>query len=91
MSEIIAAAITAVLALAGVVITNVASNSKARASIDQAISTAQAITDVKLDELTREVRAHNNFAQRIPTLEREMKDIKQDVKRLEGFHLKSTE
>ena len=91
MSEIIAAAITALLALVGVVITNVMSNNKARSNIDQAVATAQAITDVKLEELTREVRAHNNFAQRIPSLEREVKDMKQDVKRLEGFHLKSTE
>ena len=33
----------------------------------------QAITDTKLDELTREVRTHNNFAQRIPVLEEQMK------------------
>ena len=34
---------------------------------------SQAVTDTKLEELTREVRTHNNFAQRIPVLEEQMK------------------
>ena len=36
-------------------------------------SRSQAVTDTKLEELTREVRAHNNFAQRVPVLEEQMK------------------
>ena len=34
---------------------------------------SQAVTDTKLEELTREVRAHNNFAQRVPVLEEKVK------------------
>ena len=41
--------------------------------VEQKIETAQAVTDTKLDELTREVRAHNNFAQRVPVLEEQIK------------------
>ena len=33
----------------------------------------QAVTNTKLDELTREVRAHNNFASRIPVIEEQIK------------------
>ena len=36
-------------------------------------SKAQAITDTRLDELTREVREHNNFARRVPVLEEQIK------------------
>ena len=41
----------------------------------QNLSTSQAVTDVKIDELTREVRAHNNFAQRMPVVEEQIKVI----------------
>ena len=36
-------------------------------------SRSQAVTDTKLEELTREVREHNNFARRVPILEEQMK------------------
>lgn len=58
MESIAAALITGAITLIGVLIAN---------------SKSQAVTETKLDELTREVRAHNNFAQRIPVLEEKMK------------------
>lgn len=72
METIIAAAISGGLALVGVVITNLTSMNKIR----QEIKTQQAVTECKLEELTREVRAHNNFAQRMPVVENEIKNIK---------------
>ena len=39
------------------------------------IQTAQAVTDTKLDELTREVREHNGFARRMPVVEEQIKVI----------------
>lgn len=65
MAGIIAAAVTGILSLVGVVVTNIMSNNKMQTRIE----IAQAVTDTKLEELTREVRAHNNFAQRVPILE----------------------
>lgn len=56
--SIIVAIITGVLTLIGVLISN---------------SKSQAVTDTKLEELTREVRAHNNFAQRVPVIEEQIK------------------
>ena len=55
MESIIVALITGVLSLVGVVITNTA----AARRTENKITTAQAVTDTKLDELTREVREHN--------------------------------
>ena len=60
MDGIIAALITGGLSLAGVIISNISSNRK----IENKLTTAQAVTDCKIDELTREVREHNNFARR---------------------------
>ena len=58
METILAALITGAVTLIGVLIAN---------------GKSQAVTDTKLEELTREVRAHNNFAQRVPILEEQMK------------------
>ena len=70
MSEaIIVAIITGGLSLIGVVV----SNSHTAQSMDAKLDTQQAVTETKLEELTREVRTHNNFAQRIPVLEEQMK------------------
>lgn len=50
---------------------------------DARIEKAQAITDTKLDELTREVRIHNNFAQRMPVLEEQVKVANHRIEDLE--------
>ncbi len=62
---VLSALITGGLALAGVVLTVRASDNK----LQRKIEISQAVTDTKLEELTREVRLHNNFAQRVPVLE----------------------
>jgi len=49
-------------------------------------SRAQAVTDTKLEELTREVREHNHFAQRVPIIEEQIKVINHRIGDLEGFH-----
>ena len=74
LESIIAAALSGVVTLVGVLIAN---------------SKSQAVTDTKLEELTREVRLHNNFAQRVPVLEEKMKvadhrieDLEQTTERL---------
>ena len=69
MESIIVALITGGLSLVGVFISNIKSNK----DIESKLETQQAVTDTKLEELTREVRAHNNFAQRVPVIEEQMK------------------
>lgn len=82
MNEIIVAAITGGLALVGVIISNASSNRK----VENQIRTSQAVTDTKLEELTREVREHNGFARRVPILEEQMKVANHRINDLEGYH-----
>ena len=80
MSEaIIVALITGLLSLAGVVITCIVTAKKTNTTMQ----VAQAITDTKIEELTREVRLHNNFAQRMPVVEEQIKVINHRLQDLE--------
>ena len=83
MEVIISTAITGILSLLGVLFTNIASNRK----IEHKLETQQAVTDTKIEELTREVRMHNNFAQRVPVIEEQVKVINHrltDLEKKEG-------
>ena len=80
MSEaIVVALITGGLSLAGVVITSMAAAKKA----EKATAVALAVTDTKIEELTREVRTHNNFARRMPVVEEQIKVINHRLTDLE--------
>lgn len=80
--SVIVALITGGLSLVGVVITNLVTAKKQ----EQATAVAQAVMDAKLEELTREVREHNNFAVRMPTMEQRISDLERRVGTLEKFH-----
>ena len=83
MSEaIIVALITGGLSFAGVVITCLATARKT----EKAAAVAQAVTDTKIDELTREVRLHNGFAEKIPVIQEQIKVINRRIGDLEQFH-----
>ena len=72
MTDAIAVAlITGGLSLAGVVVTCLATAKKSETTI----KISQAVTDTKIQELTREVRQHNHFAQRMPVVEEQIKVI----------------
>lgn len=71
--------ITGGLALVGVVITNRKTAREMRANLEK----TQAVTDTKLEELTREVREHNGFARRMPVVEEQIKVINHRIKDLE--------
>jgi len=79
MTEIIIALITAAAGVIGVIITNTQSNRKMEQNLDK----AQAVTDTKIAELTREVREHNNFAKRMPVIEEQIKVINHRIDDLE--------
>lgn len=71
METIIAALITGLVTLAGVLIAN---------------SKSQAVTDVKIEELTREVRKHNSFAEKIPVMEEQIKVANHRIDDLEHIN-----
>lgn len=71
MENIITALITGAVTLLGVLIAN---------------GKNQAVTETKLEELTREVREHNNFAKRMPVVEEHLKTVDRRIADLEQFH-----
>ena len=77
-----ASIVVGLLTLVGVVITN----SKSNRDIEHKLETAQAVTDTKIEELTREVRAHNDFAEKIPVLQEQLKVMNHRVSDLEEYH-----
>lgn len=83
MSEaILVALITGGLSLIGVVVTCLVTARKNETNM----KISQAVTDTKIDELTREVRSHNNFARRMPVVEEQIKVINHRIEDLEGYH-----
>lgn len=77
-----ASVLVGVLSLIGVMITNSRANNK----MQNEMKTSQAVTDERISELTREVRMHNNFAQRIPVIEEQIKVVNHRVGNLEQLH-----
>lgn len=69
--SIIVALVSGGLTLLGVIISN---------------NKHQAVADTKIEELTREVREHNNFAQRVPVLEEKLKVVDHRLEDLEAYH-----
>ena len=69
MDAVIVALITGGCSVVGVIITTLTTSRRT----EQKMATAQAVTDTKIEELTREVREHNNFAKRVPVLEEQIK------------------
>ena len=77
---VMAALITGGLSLAGVIVSGLLTAKKT----EKTLAVSQAVTDTKLEELTREVRAHNNFARRMPVVEEQIKVINHRIADLEG-------
>lgn len=77
---VIAAVVTGVLSLIGTIVTVLAANNKT----NETLKISQAVTDTKIEELTREVREHNNFARRMPVVEEQIKTINKRLDDLEN-------
>lgn len=69
--SVITALITGGITLLGVLIAN---------------SKSQAVMETRVDELTREVREHNDFAKRMPVVEEQIKVINHRIEDLEHYH-----
>ena len=89
MNEIVIALISAAATVTvGVlsVLGGVISNRNAKKEMMQELAISRAVTDTKIEELTREVREHNNFAKRMPVVENEITHIVEDIHELQSFH-----
>ena len=82
LTAVLPAAITGGLALVGVILSNRSSERR----MHNELKISQAVTDTKLDELTREVREHNQYAKRMPVLEEQVKVINHRIADLEEYH-----
>lgn len=76
MTGIVSSIVTGVLALIGVIFTNMAGNNK----IEQQLVTNQAVTNEKIDRLTEEVKRHNTFGDRITKLETKVEILEKGEK-----------
>lgn len=76
---LLTALITGGLSLIGVILTNKTSERNIRTTMQADLKVAQAVTDTKIEELTREVREHNNFAKRVPVLEEKINMLEKRV------------
>lgn len=78
-NEVLVALITGGLTFLGVIVTNIGNSRKMQKELEK----NQAVTDTKIEELTREVRQHNNFALRVPVLENKVSVADHRIKDLE--------
>ena len=76
---ILVALITGGLSLLGVIITS----NKTTRDVEVKLDKQQVVTETRLEELTREVREHNNFARRVPVLEEQIKVVNHRIADLE--------
>ncbi len=76
----VASVMVGLLTLMGVIITN----GRANRDIERKIAVAQAVTDTKLAELTREVREHNRLAKRVPVMEEQMRAVSHRITDIEN-------
>lgn len=83
---IITTLISAGVTLAVCLINNNVQNKKLITDVKTELAVTQAVTDTKIEELTREVREHNNFAKRMPVVESEIKHIEKDITALQKYH-----
>ncbi len=81
-NAILTSVITGMFTLVGVIV----SNMLARKKNEQTMAVSQAVINTKIENLTVEVREHNNFARRMPVLEHDVKDLQRRVTSLEGYH-----
>lgn len=79
---ILVALITGGMSLIGVVVTCLATAKKN----EKTIEISQAVMKTEIAELTREVREHNNFAKRMPVVETEIKNIRNEIEDLKKYH-----
>lgn len=79
METVIAAVIAGGFALIGTVITVKHNNQKLLQDMKAEFAKEMAVMEVRVDELTREVREHNNFAKRMPVVEQQINGINEKI------------
>lgn len=76
--------VVALIGAIGTIISNIVSNNKHANEMDAKLDKQQAITETKLDALTNEVKKHNNFAEEIPTIKADIKNLEKRIDKIES-------
>ncbi len=86
-TDVIVAIIAGCCTIIGVVITSLVTARKTNSDVISKLDKSQSIMEQKIEDLTKEVARHNEFASRVPvienrvqTLEREISEVKKEVK-----------
>lgn len=87
MNDAALAVVAAIITGTAAIISNIVTSNRAAREMNFKLEKHQAVTDTKIEELTREVRDHNNFARRMPVVEQEIKDITKTVDKLQSYHM----
>lgn len=80
----VAVIVVALIGAIGTIISNIVINNKHANEMDAKLDKQQAITETKLDALTNEVKKHNNFAEEIPTIKADIKNLEKRIDKLEN-------
>ncbi len=89
MASILTAVVTGIFGIVIAVVTGLITGSATNKKTSEAIRISQAVTDTKIEELTREVREHNGFARRMPVVEEQIKVINHRIADLEAENSRS--
>lgn len=81
------AIIVALITGGAAIVSNILTANKSSRELNFKLEKQQAVTDTKIEELTREVRAHNNFAQRMPVVESKIETLTDTVGELKKYHM----
>ena len=76
--------VVALIGALGTIVSNIISNNKHSNEMDAKLDKQQAVVETELKNLTSEVKRHNNFAEEIPTLKADIKNIEKRMDKLEG-------
>lgn len=87
MNDAVLAVVSALITGACTIGANVVLSRRQAAEIDHKMEVRQAVTDTKLEELTREVREHNNFARRMPVVEEQIGMLHETTEQLRKYHM----
>lgn len=79
--------LVALITAAGGIIGNIIVSRRSAKEMEHKLEVQQAVTNTKIEELTREVREHNNFARRMPVAEEQIKHLVHDVSELREYHM----
>lgn len=83
MKELLCSLIPSVLTFFGVIVTCAVSAKATRDNVSHRLEITQAVTEIKLEELTREVREHNGFAEKIPVINEQLRTLNRRLSELE--------